>query len=140
MTGFVPAMAEPAFAAVMGFVFVFAKMFIRFTCKQCVRRKYDTKDALAWFGVDIGVVAVAIWITGGLEVSLGLKRIEVVGVYFALLVGLMAAATCYALALHCSGKKGNSSWVRTVLATLWAVGGMTIGFAMYLSAMSILLK
>src|SRR5712672_3116871 len=105
------------FAPFMGLVFVFAKLVIKAISKRLALQQFDGREAFAFFGVDLSVLSLSVWIALGVHKRLGLNDKETVVVYVILVMFVFLTACIYKrhLKLAAVGKSGNLwAWINTV--------------------------
>lgn len=114
------------FAVIMGVVFLLAKMLIRWITRRLAEIAFDTREAMAWFGVDLSVLSLSIWIAANIPRRSGLSSTESTVAYVFLLCVTLCVSAVYKRYLRISLGARVGLWPRLYLL-LHIVVGMFLG-------------
>jgi hypothetical protein len=130
-------LATRAFAPTMGLVFLGAKVGIRRVTRRMAGAVFDMPDAVAWFGVDLAVLSLSLWI--GLKLHSRVPDLTYQGtvmLYVVLFTVVGMTAWCYNAYLRLARRPTDGPWYRIGLAVR-ILGGLFFGFSSFLSAVDI---
>jgi hypothetical protein len=106
----VRAEATRLFVVLMGIMFLVLKLGIRRVTRRLAGLPFDTRDAIAWFGVDLSVLSLSIWIAADLPQAIGLSSKESTLVYMFLAAFVVGTSAAYKRYLRVSARMGAGFW------------------------------
>ena len=126
MRPYLSAFLESGFSGLTGLTFLFGKIAIKRIARAAVGVDFDTQEAFAWFGVDLAVLSVSLWV--GRRLHDGMSYEQGTLAYIALLI--CALLTSWSYARYWARRQGQPrGWRREVALSGWIALGLTLGLA-----------
>jgi hypothetical protein len=124
-----------AFPPIMGLGFLVTKMVIRYVTRSLASVDFDARDAVAWFGVDMAVLSLSLWISLRLHARMQLGYEDTVYVYCVLGLVVVLAAGSYRGYLRRASQVCAGGRIAKVshecLKLLWMFSGLVLGFSAF---------
>jgi hypothetical protein len=111
----------------MGLVFVFVKLVVKRIAKRLAFQQFDGREAVAFFGVDLSVLTLSVWIALGVPKRMNLSEKQTVIAYTVLIILIFCTACIYKRYLRLAATEQSGVWHKLHLWSNVFVG-LCLGF------------